>query len=310
MSAGLVLLVPALAVVAALAVVLAAMPHRRALVAVNRARLPGLGELRRSTGTSRVLAVAVGVAASAVVAVSVPLGRGLMLVPAVFAAVQVVAILASDLATRDAGGPGRRRAGGTAGQGLPAAAAHRPHGPGRGGSRRAAAVGHGHRRDGRRRSRRPGAALHLPLRLLGGRAESVARFVLLRAARAGPARCRRARRTALRATARRPRNGTDREIVRVDGLVRRRAGESVTASAGFAVAGSLAGVGLASGVRLVASGGDHLPIALQVMGWVVLSAGLAALVLAAWCVVVLLTPGAGLGGSGGGAHGDNDATRP
>ena len=107
MSGGLIVLLPLVAVAATLVVVLVAVPRRRALVAVNKAEFPGLAHLRRSTLLTRPLALLLGLAVTAPVTMFGRLGQGVALVPAAFAAVQILGVLAADTVARnDARTPG------------------------------------------------------------------------------------------------------------------------------------------------------------------------------------------------------------
>lgn len=310
-----------LAVAVSLVVVLFAVPRRRALVAVDEAAFPGLARLRRSTVVSRRLAIVAGVAVIVPVGSTGGLGRGLMLVPAVFACVLIIGVLAGDVVARtDARTPGAaglevRRVRDFLPQRLVllttltalaltvflvwATAIASPDDLGRAGrSLRFGCIEQGCSSGSL--GPWPGSFYSVPMAasllvvaLLGG-------FTLLIAVR-------------------RPRDGSDPDIVRVDDVVRRRSVESVVASMGLAVSGSLAGVGLFSGGQLASSGVNHAPIVLQMAGWVALAVGLASVILAVWCVVILLLPGAGakvgqhlvpVGGSGGAAEtadGQSDA---
>jgi hypothetical protein len=101
---------------------------------------------------------------------------------------------------------------------------------------------------------------------------------------------------ALAATVRRPRNGADEQIRRVDGAVRRRAAESVLAGVGVAVAGSLCGV------ALVAAGTARhpgLPSSVAVGGWCATGGGVLALAMLAWSAALLLVPGSARSTSAG-----------
>ncbi|SDS38175.1 hypothetical protein [Actinopolymorpha singaporensis] len=293
MSGGFALALPLVALVACLAVVLWAVPRRRALVAVDEAAHPGLARLRRSTLLGRGVAMVAGVIAAVATASTGGLGRGFALAPAVFAAVQIVGVLAADLLARD-----DARTQGTAGLEVRrvrdfspprlvrfivatgavlalflawAGVVAVPDDLGRAGRALtySCTVGCDHRT----LSPWPGSYYSVPM---------VAALLLVLVL-AG---------TAVGATVRRPRNGAAPEIVAVDDVVRRRSVESVLAAVGVAFTGSLAGTALLVGGRLAGLGANHGPAALQVVGWSTLLAGLAALVWLVWCLVALLLPGA------------------
>ncbi|MFD2082528.1 hypothetical protein SAMN05421678_10226 [Actinopolymorpha cephalotaxi] len=296
MAGGFVFALPLLALVACLAVVWWVVPRRRALVAVDEAAHPGLARLRRSTLVGRLLALVAGATAAVVTASTGGLGRGFALAPAAFAAVLIVGVLAADLAARDdartpgtAGlevrrvrdllAPGLVRLAATVGVVLAvflgwAGVVAVPDDLGRAG--RALTYNCVEGCDFGTLSPWPGSYYSVPMAaaLLG---------VLLLAG------------IAVGVTVRRPRNGASPEIVAVDDVVRRRSVESALAAVGVAFTGSLAGTALLSGVRLAGLGPDRGPVALQVAGWVLLLAGLAALVCLVWCLVVLLLPGASAG---------------
>ena len=290
MFGGLIILLPLLGVAATLVVVLVAVPRRRALVAVNEVDFPGLAHLRRSTMLTRPLALVLGLAVAAPVALVGRLGLGLALVPAVFAAVQVLGVLVGDLVARhDARTPGtaglevRRvrdlvparltRLTALAAGALTvllawATVVASPDDRGRAGrwlsytcaeDCTSAALGPW-----------PGSFYSVPLAL-----------ALLAVAGLGA--------LAVVVTVRRPRNGADAEILRVDDAVRRRSVESVIASMGVAVSATLTGCGVLAGLGLV--GESRAPLGLQIAGWVSLAAGLTSLVLLAWCLVLLIVPG-------------------
>ncbi|GAA2755272.1 hypothetical protein [Actinopolymorpha rutila] len=294
MSGGFAFALPLLALVACLAVAWRAVPRRRALVAVDEAAHPGLARLRRSTLLGRGLAMVVGAIAAVVTASTGGLGRGFAVAPAVFAAVQVVGVLAVDLLARDdARTPGTaglevRRVRDFSARGLVrvavaagavlalflawAGAVAGPDDLGRAGRALTysctAGCDHG------TLSPWPGSYYSVPM--------AVALLLVL----AG---------VAIRVTVRRPRNGAVPEIVAVDDVVRRRSVESVLAALGVAFTGSLAGAALPAGGRLAGLGQNHGPVVLQATGWCMVLAGLVALVCLVWCLVVLLLPGAGAG---------------
>jgi hypothetical protein len=320
LSVLLVLFVLLAAVAASFVLVLLAVPRRRALVALDEAAFPSLARLRRSAVVSRRLAFVAGIAVIVPLGSSGELGRGLMLVPAAFASVLIIGVLAGDaFARNDARTPGaaglevrrvrdflpRRLALMTSLTAVAltvflawATAIASPDDLGRAGRSlafrcvqdcTAGSVGPW-----------PGSFYSVPMSasllvvaLLGG-------LTLLTAVR-------------------RPRDGSDPDIVGVDDVVRRRCVESVVASMGLAVSGSLAGVGLLAGGQLASLGVSHGPIALQLAGWVTLAVGSASVFLAVWCVVILLLPGAGarvgqhllpVGGSVGAAETANRQSDP
>lgn len=289
MSGGL-LLLPLLAVAATTVLVLVAVPRRRTLVDVDGAAFPGLARLRRWTFVTRLVAIVLGLAAIVPVGTTGPLGQGLALVPAVFAATQVLGVLTGDLGARhDARTPGSaglevRRvrdflplrltrlttlaAGALAVLLAWATVVASPDDRGREGRSLSYACAEGCTSGAV--GPWPGSFYSLPMTL-----------ALLAVTTLGA--------LALVVTVRRPRNGSDSEILRVDDAVRRRSAESVVASVGIAVSASLAGTGLLAGLGL--AGESHAPLGLQIAGWLALAVGLASLVLLAWCLVVLTLPG-------------------
>jgi hypothetical protein len=96
---------------------------------------------------------------------------------------------------------------------------------------------------------------------------------------------------ALWLTARRPRNGSDPDLVAVDDALRRQTAEGVVAAAGLAVSLSLLGVTLGSAftVAAMAEFGVRYLLAGAVLGAVALGS----LVVAAWCTVLVLVPSGG-----------------
>lgn len=248
--------------------------------------------LRRSVLTGRLLGFVIGLAVIVPVAVAGQLGRGLMLVPAVFAAVQILGVLVGDVIARDdartvgvAGLEVRRvrdflpqpltwlvavMAVALAGLLAWATAVASPDDLGRHGRALTYACTEGCTYG--RFGPWPGSYYSLPMTVA---LLSVGLFAAL----------------AVWVTVRRPRNGANADIVRTDDVMRRRSVESVVASMGIATAGSLAGVGVVAGSGLAISAGNAA-FALQAAGWGVLATGLASLVPLVWCVVVLLLPGA------------------
>ena len=290
MSGGLVFLLPLLVVAAVVAVVLVAVPRRRALVAADEAAFPGLAHLRRTTLAARLVAVLVGLVALVPVGTVGRLGQGLARVPAAFAAVQILGVLAADLVARhDARTPGSaglevRRARDFLPQGLTrmtglaagaltvllvwATMVASPDDLGRAG--RSLSYTCVDDCDSGALGPWPGSFYSVPLALALLTVTALAALAVV-------------------ATVRRPRDGSDAEVLRVDDAVRRRSVESVLASLCVAVSASLAGTGLVAGLGLV--GQSRAPLGLQIAGWLALAAGLAALVLLAWCLVVLTLPG-------------------
>ncbi len=290
MSSGLLFLMPLLAVAATTLVVLLTVPRRRSLVAMDKAAFPRLARLHRSMLLARLAGILLGLAVIVPVATSGRLGRGLMLVPAVFAAVQILAVLTGDVIARhDARTPGSagievRRvrdflpAGLTRLTTLAAAAltvllawatvVASPDDVGRPG--RSLAYTCTEDCSSGRLGPWPGSFYSVPMAL------ALLAVVVLGG-------------TAVLGTVRRPRNGSDSEIVRVDDAVRRRSVESVVASMGIAVSASLAGVGVFAGFGLAAE--NRAPVDLRMVGWFALGGGLASLVLLVWCLVILLLPG-------------------
>lgn len=280
-----------LAAVAAVvvALVLVAVPRRRAALAADEARYPGLASLRRTTSTCRALAVVVGVGVLVMVAGTGPLGRGLALAPAAFAAVQVLGVLVADLLARDsARRPGIaslevRRVrdylprpltavvavlavallGGLAW----AAAVAAPDDLGRAGRSLAYRCSAGCDRGAH--GPWPGSYYALPM--------AVGLVALLAVAA-----------IAMVVTVRRPRDGSDPELVRLDDAVRRRSVESVVAAVGTAFAAALAGVGPVAAMPVLADG--QVPAALRAGAGVLVGSGLVALPVLASCVLVLLLP--------------------
>ena len=216
-----------------------------------------------------------------------PLGRGLALAPCVVAAVQLAGVALAESATRDAvRRPGRaglatrrlrdlapgaalRRsvAAATAvlvAGGVRATAVASPDDLGRAGRSLATTCGPGCTGA---RGPWPGSFYTVPLAVGLG-------VVLVLAV------------LAARAVVRRPRNGADAELVRLDDVARRRALETVLAAVGIAVGGTLAGGGAVAAVALLGSGA-------LAAGGAALLAALVGLVLALWSTAVLVLPGAG-----------------
>jgi len=285
-----------LAAAAAFIVVLLVVPRRRALIAVEDQMHPRLARLRRSMLAARVVALGVGLVVAVPLGDGSALGRSLMLIPAVFGAIQVLGVLVVDLTSRDAartagvaGVEVRRvrdflpqslfRYTAAAGAALLAlttwtVAAASPDDLGRAG--RAFRYGCLENCTSGDTSGMftpwPGSFYATPLwgALLG---------VLLLAG------------IALLVIVRRPRNGADPALVKLDNVIRRRSAESVVAAVGIATAGSLAGLGLIAGPRLIAQ--QNLSLGLDIAGWAITAAAAASIVLTVWCAIILMLPGAG-----------------
>ena len=302
----LVMRVQTLALIAAMVLVLVlvlavVLPRRRAALAADDVRYPGLVDLRRTTTTCRVTAVLLGGVVLVAVAGSGPLGRGLALAPAAFAAVQVAGVLVADLLTRDsARRPGAaslevRRVrdylprrlvtvvGALAAVLLAelawAAAVASQDDLGRPG--RALAYRCSAGCDGGAHTPWPGSFYAVPL-VVG----------LVGVVLAGA--------LAVRQTVRRPRDGSDAQVVRLDDAVRRRSVEAVVAGIGTAFAAGLVGIALAAGAPVLADPG--VPAALRAGAGVLVAAGCVALPLLAWCVVVVLMPTAASAPTGRGTR--------
>lgn len=312
MLGGFAFLILLLAATAALVIVVLTVPRRRALIAVRDGTYPGLARLRRFTLVARVAAFGVGLVILVPVEASLTLGRGLMLVPAAFAAVQVLGVLLGDLASRDAArtagvaGVEVRRVRDflprlvvryTAAAGLvllaltawtvATASADDLGRPGR--AFRYGCIENCTSGDTSGMfTPWPGSFYAIPLW------GALVAVMLL----AG---------IALLVIVRRPRNGADAEIVQFDDVVRRRSVESVVAAVGVATAGSLAGLGLISGPRLIAQ--PSLSLGLDIAGWSISAAAAASIVLTVYCAIVLVLPGAGTEpGNGPGSTGLQHAT--
>ncbi len=91
---------------------------------------------------------------------------------------------------------------------------------------------------------------------------------------------------AARAVVRRPRNGADPDVVRLDDVARRRALETVVAAVGVAVGATLAGSGAVAALALLGSGA-------LAAGGAALLAVLLGLAVTVWSTAVLVLPGAG-----------------
>lgn len=270
-------------------VLVAVLPRRRGAMAADERQYPGLAALRRTTVTCRTVAVAVGIAAVSAVVAAGGLGVGAALAPATFAVVQVVGVLVADVLTREsARRPGSaslevrqvrdylprgltRVVGVLAAVLLGAlawtAAVAGPDDLGRAGRALAYTCAQGC--DAGAHTPWPGSFYAVPMAL---------GLVLLLGLGA----------LAVRGTVRRPRDGSDEQLVRVDDAVRRRSVESVVAAVGIALSAGLLGIGLAAGAPVLADA--HVPGSLRAGAGVLVVSGLAATPVLVWCVLVLLFP--------------------
>lgn len=96
------------------------------------------------------------------------------------------------------------------------------------------------------------------------------------------------------ATTRRPRNGADLELVRVDDALRRQTAEGIIAAFGLVVATTLAGVCYAAAVTV---GAEACTAAYALGSWALAAVALVALALSLWFAVIVLVPGDGSGRS-------------
>lgn len=283
-------------VLVTLVVMFVAIPRRRRLVTIDESGFPRLAHLRRVTTLVRILGFAAGLIAVAVVVRIGELGLGLLLAPAIFAALQILAVVVADLiARRSATTPG------VAGLEVRSMRAYLPRALGIAtlvalvalaltlGWSTAVGSADDMGRAGRSLSFEypcdgecfasmgpwPGSYYSIPLAL------SIL-FVIAMAVAAASV------------TVRRPRDASNAEIVRVDDLIRSRATESAIAAVGFAVAGSLMAVCVLVS-RLAARGQNITPLALLVAGWAAVAVAVAAFAMSVWCAVVLLLPGARMG---------------
>jgi hypothetical protein len=94
------------------------------------------------------------------------------------------------------------------------------------------------------------------------------------------------------ATTRRPRNGADPELVRVDDALRRQTAEGIVAALGLAAAATLAGVSYTAAVSV---GAQACTTAYGLGSWVLAAVALVALALALRFAVIVLVPGDGAG---------------
>ena len=94
------------------------------------------------------------------------------------------------------------------------------------------------------------------------------------------------------ATTRRPRNGADLELVRVDDALRRQTVEGIVAALGLVAATTLAGLSYAAAVTV---GAEACTTAYGLGSWALASVALAALALSLRFAVIVLVPGDGSG---------------
>jgi hypothetical protein len=94
------------------------------------------------------------------------------------------------------------------------------------------------------------------------------------------------------ATTRRPRNGADAELVRVDDALRRQTVEGITAAFGLAVATTLAGLSYLAAVTV---GAQACTTVYGLGSWALAAVALAALALSLRFAVIVLVPGDGSG---------------
>ncbi len=94
----------------------------------------------------------------------------------------------------------------------------------------------------------------------------------------------------LLATTRRPRNGADPELVRVDDALRRQTAEGIVAAFGLAVATSLAGL---SYTAAVAVGNQACTTAFGLGSWGLAIVAFVALAASLWFAVIIVVPGDG-----------------
>jgi hypothetical protein len=91
---------------------------------------------------------------------------------------------------------------------------------------------------------------------------------------------------ALRTVVLRPRSGANADLVAVDDVLRRRSAEAVVAATGVMVAASLSGVAFVAGIslhRIVCA-----PASWTILGVALLAVGALMLLLASWCLALLL----------------------
>ena len=301
MFGGMVLAIPVVAIAVWLVAALIVAPRRRRLARANEERYPGLAAQARRVQIVRAVSLLVGVMVAAFVASTGENGQGAAIAPATFGLVLVVGVLAGEMLGQSAArvpgvaGLESRSLGDYLPRGLTwsvfvctaaafayftwstlAASADELGNPGR-----AYAVRYDDPAVTGSFSPFPGSFYTGPM---------LAGVLLLIAMTA----------TALLVVKNRPRDGSDPVLVASDDVLRLRAIESAMAGLGVGVGGTLAG---AAGTVAMAMVPDVLwPYAVandQVMTpnygaapWFSLTLALFGLVLALWCVAVLLMPGA------------------
>lgn len=92
------------------------------------------------------------------------------------------------------------------------------------------------------------------------------------------------------ATTRRPRNGSDRELVRVDDALRRQTAEGIVAAFGLVVATSLAGLSYGAAIAI---GQEACTTAYGLGSWGLAILGLVAVAISLWLAVLVVVPGDG-----------------
>lgn len=262
---------------------------------VDPGAYPGLIRLRRLTTLTRFAGLGVALVVCGVLGGAGYLGQGLLLIPAVFALVQIAATIAGELATR-----GAARSGGGAALETRWVRDYLP---------------------------RPltwevtGGAVALAILLTWttaiassddmGRAGRTLEYVCARGCDTGamspwpgsfyslPVAVVLAAMVALAVIAvpmavRRPRNGADPQVLQIDEQVRHRSVRGTVGAVGVAIGGTLAIAGLAVAMRLAQGAASMLPLDLQAAGWVSLVLAIAGLVLAVRSLMALLSRGAGV----------------
>ncbi len=301
MFGGIVLVIPVVGVAVWLVAALAVAPRRRRLARANEQIYPGLAAQARRVQIVRAVSLLVGVMIAIFVASTGQNGQGAAIAPATFGLVLVVGVLAAEMLGQSAA-----RTPGVAGLESRSLGDYLPRGlswsvfvctaaafayftwstlaaspDDRGNPGRAYAYGYDDPTVAGGFSPFPGSFYTGPM---------LAGVLLLIAMTA----------TALLVVKNRPRDGSDPVLVASDDVLRVRAIESAMAGLGVGVGGTLAG---AAGIVAMAMVPDVLwPYAVvddQVMvpnygaaPWFSLALALFGLVLALWCIAVLLMPGA------------------
>lgn len=301
MAAGLFLLTSILMIASLLLALLMIAPSRRRLATANEQRYPRLAAQAHRIQKVRLVALGAGILAVLGVAPLGSLGIGLCLVPATFAVVQVLGVVAAEQLGRAAA-----RTPGTAGLETRLISAYLPRGLtvavgalllattayftwstfvavpddlGRVG--RSFEFTYADPNVGGGAGPFPGSYYTVPMAIGLGVLVLIALF-------------------ALTVITRRPRNGADPDLVAADDILRLRAAESVIAATGTGFAGTLFGSAAVVTAILLpkvlnptaeVNGVVIAPI-LGLSPWVSLVLVVAALALGAWCVTVLLVPGA------------------